>query len=48
MSKFLEKNADIFELNLLEKVELTPDTTRFRFKLPNKNDVLGLPVGKHL
>jgi len=48
METFLEKHEDIFELVLEEKVELTPDTSRFRFKLPNNNDVLGLPVGKHL
>ncbi len=48
MTKFLEKNEDIFELVLEEKVQLTPDTIRFRFKLPNSKDVLGLPVGKHL
>ena len=48
MRNFLEQNEDIFELDLVEKVALTPDTSRFRFKLPNENDVLGLPVGKHL
>ena len=48
MGNFLEQNEDIFELDLVEKVALTPDTSRFRFKLPNENDVLGLPVGKHL
>ena len=45
---FLSQNQDIFELVLDEKIELTHDTNRYRFKLPNDNDVLGLPVGKHL
>ena len=48
MVTFLERNEDIFDLKLEDKVKLTPDTSRFRFKLPNDNDVLGLPVGKHL
>ena len=46
--KFLTQNKDVFELVLDEKVKLTHDTTRYRFKLPNKEDVLGLPVGQHL
>ena len=45
---FLTQNKDVFELVLDEKVKLTHDTNRYRFKLPNKEDVLGLPVGKHL
>ena len=48
MDTFLSKNKDIFELELEDKEKLTPDTSRFRFKLPNYNDVLGLPVGNHL
>ena len=48
MDTFLSKNKDIFELELVDKDKLTPDTSRFRFKLPNDNDVLGLPVGNHL
>ena len=48
MNTFLENNEDVFELELEDKVHLTPDTSRFRFKLPNNDDVLGLPVGKHL
>ena len=47
MDTFLAKNKDVFELELQDKVKLTPDTSRFRFKLPNDNDVLGVPVGKH-
>ena len=48
MKTFLENNDEVFELELEDKVHLTPDTSRFRFKLPNNDDVLGLPVGKHL
>ena len=48
MVSILNQNEDIFELVLDEKVTLTHDTNRYRFKLPNENDVLGLPVGKHL
>ena len=48
MVSILNQNEDIFELVLDEKVILTHDTNRYRFKLPNENDVLGLPVGKHL
>ena len=48
MVSILNQNEGIFELVLDEKVTLTHDTNRYRFKLPNENDVLGLPVGKHL
>ena len=48
METVLDKNDDVFELELSDKVQLTPDTNRYRFKLPKDNDVLGLPVGKHL
>lgn len=33
---------------LIEKVSLSHDTRRFRFGLPSKDQVLGLPVGKHI
>ena len=35
-------------LPLIEKEELSHDTRRFRFGLPNEDDVLGLPVGQHV
>jgi len=48
MVSILNQNEDIFELVLDDKVVLTHDTNRYRFRLPNENDVLGLPIGKHL
>ena len=48
MVSILKQNEDIFELVLDDKVVLTHDTNRYRFRLPNENDVLGLPIGKHL
>ncbi|GAB0097022.1 NADH-cytochrome b5 reductase [Sergentomyia squamirostris] len=35
-------------LPLLEKEEISHDTRRFRFGLPSKQHVLGLPVGQHI
>ena len=35
-------------LPLEKRVELTHDTRLFRFSLPTKTHVLGLPVGQHL
>lgn len=39
---------DIFELPLLEKIQLTHDTFRFIFTLPGEDQVMGLPVGGHV
>lgn len=33
---------------LVEKISLSHDTRRFRFALPKEDQVLGLPVGKHV
>lgn len=35
-------------LKLIEKVEVSHDTRRFRFALPSENHVLGLPIGQHI
>jgi len=35
-------------LELIEREELTKDVRRFRFALPSKSHVLGLPIGKHI
>lgn len=35
-------------LPLEKRVELSHDTRLFRFSLPSKEHVLGLPVGQHL
>ena len=39
---------EIISLELIEKVEVTHDTNRYRFGFPNEDDVLGLPTGKHI
>uniref|UniRef100_A0A1L8DZK6 NADH-cytochrome b5 reductase n=1 Tax=Nyssomyia neivai TaxID=330878 RepID=A0A1L8DZK6_9DIPT len=35
-------------LPLIEKEEISHDTRRFRFGLPSKQHVLGLPIGQHI
>ncbi len=42
------KPDEIIELKLIEKVEITHDTNRYRFGFPNEGDILGLPTGKHI
>lgn len=37
-----------YMLPLIEKQEISHDTCRFRFGLPTKDHVLGLPVGQHI
>lgn len=37
-----------YALPLVEKIEVSHDTRRFRFKLPSEDHVLGLPVGQHV
>ncbi|KAK7864189.1 hypothetical protein R5R35_004100 [Gryllus longicercus] len=37
-----------YALPLVEKEEISHDTRRFRFALPSKNHVLGLPIGQHI
>ncbi|XP_017843409.2 NADH-cytochrome b5 reductase 3 isoform X2 [Drosophila busckii] len=39
---------DKYQLPLIEKEILSHDTRRFRFGLPSKQHVLGLPVGQHI
>lgn len=36
------------QVTLGEKIQLSPDTWAFRFKLPKPNMRLGLPIGKHI
>lgn len=33
---------------LVEKEEISPNTARYRFQLPKKDSMLGLPIGQHL
>merc|ERR1712137_517294 len=42
---FLDRSRQTVTLS--EKIELSHDTKLFRFELPSKDMVLGLPVGKH-
>jgi cytochrome-b5 reductase len=42
---FLDKSRQ--QVVLAERTMLSADTVRFRFALPFKNSVLGLPIGKH-
>ena len=42
---FLNKERQAVPLK--EKIQLSHDTFLYRFALPQKNSVLGLPVGKH-
>ncbi|XP_023180204.1 NADH-cytochrome b5 reductase 3 isoform X3 [Drosophila hydei] len=39
---------DKYQLPLIEKEVLSADTRRFRFGLPSKQHILGLPVGQHI
>ncbi|KAJ5496960.1 Cytochrome b5 [Penicillium fimorum] len=36
------------KLPLVEKEQLSPNVYRFVFQLPNKRDVIGLPIGQHV
>lgn len=33
---------------LVEKEEISPNTARYRFQLPKRDSMLGLPIGQHL
>ncbi|KAL0580292.1 NADH-cytochrome b5 reductase [Marasmius crinis-equi] len=36
------------EFPLVKKTQISPNTAIYRFNLPNKNDVFGLPIGQHI
>ena len=45
----ITKDADeCFELELQDKLQISPDTFKFTFKLPEEDHIMGLPVGGHL
>lgn len=46
--KTLQDPNDKYLLPLIEKEELSHDTRRFRFGLPSKQHILGLPIGQHI
>lgn len=41
-------NQEWKEFPLVEKHVVSPNTALYRFALPNKDDVLGLPIGQHI
>lgn len=45
--KFLKERDQIYSVKLIEKENVSHDTRRFRFGLPDDH-VLGLPTGKHI
>ena len=45
----IEKNEDNqFELEVTEKKDISPDTILLRFKFPNPDWVIGMPVSNHI
>lgn len=46
--KLLNDPEHNYEVKLIEREEVSHDTRRFRFGLPSKDHVLGLPIGQHV
>ncbi|KAI8047191.1 uncharacterized protein B0P05DRAFT_566679 [Gilbertella persicaria] len=46
-TRILERHA-IKEFKLVEKIPVNHNTNRYRFALPRKTDLLGLPIGQHV
>lgn len=46
--KTLQDPNDKYLLPLIEREDISHDTRRFRFGLPSKQHILGLPVGQHI
>lgn len=46
--KLLQDPEVKYQVKLIEREEVSHDTRRFRFELPSKNHVLGLPIGQHV
>ena len=46
--KLLEDPMKKYQVKLVEREEISHDTRRFRFALPQQDMILGLPVGQHL
>ena len=46
--KTLEDPNEKYMLPLIEKEEISHDTRKYRFGLPSKDHILGLPVGQHI
>lgn len=47
-SKTLQDANEKYLLPLIEKEEISHDTRKYRFGLPSKEHILGLPVGQHI
>ncbi|KAI8321425.1 NADH-cytochrome b5 reductase 1 [Martensiomyces pterosporus] len=41
-------SSDYRRFKLIKKVQLSPNTARYRFALPTEDSVLGLPIGRHI
>lgn len=46
--KLLQDAEQKYDVKLIEREEVSHDTRRFRFELPSKDHVLGLPIGQHV
>lgn len=46
--RVLKAGADWQEFELKEKTEISHNVAIYRFVLPRKNDILGLPIGQHV
>lgn len=47
--ELIEKNEDAqFSLEIAEKRQLSPDTIFLKFKFPNPDWIMGLPISKHM
>jgi len=46
--KTLDDPNEKYFLPLIEKEEISHDTRKYRFELPSKDHILGLPVGQHI
>lgn len=44
----LEEPNTKYALKLIDKLEVSHDTRRFRFELPSSEHILGLPTGQHI
>ena len=44
----LKGTGEKVKLKLVEKQDVSTNTRRFRFELPSKDHILGLPVGQHV
>lgn len=47
-SRTLTNPNEKVALPLVEKLVISHDTRKFRFKLPSENHILGLPIGQHV